>query len=239
MKGADDKFRRSLDFAKGEVHLTGTDQLGRDVFVRILYGTRISLTIGLVAVSIYATIGTILGAFAGYFGRWVDMVIMRVVEVVLCVPALFLILTILALFDTRSIFVIMVAIGLVSWTGITRLVRGEFLRERNIEYVAAAKVMGFPERRIVFQHVLPNALAPVLVAVPFGVASAILIESTLMFLGLGDPTVPSWGRILNDGREHGYWHLILPPAVAIFVTVTALNLVGDGLRDALDPKLRD
>ncbi len=235
----DDKFRGFLDFERGEVHLLGTDEIGRDIFARILYGTRISLTIGLIAVSIYVTIGTVLGALAGYFGGRVDMLIMRLVEIMICIPYLFLLLTIVALFQQQSIFLIMFAIGIISWTGVTRLVRGEFIRERNIEYVDAARAMGFRTPRIVFRHILPNAMGPVLVAATFGVAGAILAESGLSFLGMGDVTVPSWGAILNHGRENEYWHLILPPSVAIFLTVTALNLVGDGLRDALDPKLRD
>lgn len=235
----DDKFCGFFDFERGEVHLLGTDEIGRDILARILYGTRISLTIGIIAVSIYVTIGTILGALAGYYGKKVDMVIMRLVEVMISLPQLFLLLMIVALFEERSIFLIMFAIGLVSWTGVTRLVRGEFIRERNIEYVDAARAMGFRAPRIVFRHILPNAMAPVLVAATFGVAAAILVESGLAFLGLGDVSVPSWGAILNHGRENEYWHLIIPPSVAIFITVTALNLVGDGLRDALDPKLRD
>ena len=234
-----DRFNRSFNFERGERHLLGTDEEGRDVFSRLLYGTRISLTIGLVAVSIYITIGTILGALAGFFGGFVDLVIMRLVEIIICIPGLFLILTIVALFDQKSIFMIMFAIGIVSWTGITRLVRGEFLRERNSEYVLSAEAMGFSTPRIIFRHVLPNAVGPVLVSATFGVAGAILTESGLSFLGLGDPTAPSWGGILDHGRTNQYWHLIIPPSIAIFITVTALNLVGDGVRDALDPKLRD
>ena len=235
--GREEQFVRA--FADRPDHILGTDLQGRDVFARILYGTRISLTIGLVAVSIYVTIGTILGALAGYFGRKIDLAIMRLVEIVICVPGLFLIMMIVALTENRSIFLIMVAIGLVGWTGVTRLVRGQFLRERALDYVTAARALGLSDGRIIFRHVLPNALAPVLVAATFGVASAILTENTLAFIGLGDFTVPSWGRILNDGRDSGYWHLILPPSIAIFLTVTALNLVGDGIRDALDPKLRN
>jgi peptide/nickel transport system permease protein len=233
-----DRFRGTMDFERGHRHLLGTDELGRDVFARILYGTRISLTIGLVAVFIYTVIGTFLGALAGYFRGWVDTTIMRVIEVMICIPGLILILIIISLFQSRSIFMIMFAIGIVSWTGIARLVRGEYLRERTLDYVTAARAMGLGNRRIAFRHILPNAFAPVLVAATFGICGAILTESTLAFLGLGDVTVPSWGRILDDGRIHRYWHLIIPPSVAIFVTVTSLSLVGDGLRDALDPKLR-
>jgi peptide/nickel transport system permease protein len=227
-------------FADRPDHLLGTDIQGRDVFARILYGTRISLTIGIVAVSIYVTIGTFLGAIAGFFGRRYDLIIMRLVEIMICVPSLFLIMMIVAMTppDKRSIFIIMFAIGIVSWTGVTRLVRGQFLRERALDYVTAARAMGLSNARIIFRHVLPNAFAPVLVAATFGIAGAILTENTLAFIGLGDVTVPSWGRILNDGRDSGYWHLILPPSIAIFITVTALNLVGDGVRDAMDPKLR-
>ncbi len=226
-------------FDHGETHVLGTERIGRDIFSRILYGTRISLTIGIFAVSIYITIGTILGALAGYFGGRTDLVIMRIVETVICIPGLFLMLTIVAFFEKRSIWLIMFAIGVVAWTGITRLVRGEFMRERNKEYVDAARSMGYSTPRIIFRHVLPNALGPVLVAAAFGIPGAILAESGLSFLGLGDPSVPSWGRLLFDARTQEYWALIVPPAVAIFVTVTALNLVGDGLRDALDPKLRN
>jgi len=238
LPGAEHHFR-TFSFVEGDHdHLFGTDETGRDVFTRILYGTRISLTIGVVAVAIYITIGTVFGALAGFYGGRTDLVIMRVVEVLICIPGLFLILTIVALFESKSLFLIMGAIGFVSWTGITRLVRGEFLRERSREYVLAARSMGYSNARIVFRHILPNALGPVIVAASFGVPTAILTESGLSFLGLGDMTIPSWGRVLDMGRKTEYWHLILPPSIAIFLTVTALNLVGDGLRDALDPKLR-
>jgi peptide/nickel transport system permease protein len=216
----------------------GCDNNGRDVLGRILYGARISLTIGVVAVSIYVTIGTILGSIAGYFGGWVDMLIVGLLQVMLCIPFMFLLLTVIAVFETRSIFMVMVTIGLISWTGITRLVRGEFFRQRSIDYVVAAKALGIPERRIIFGHILKNAMAPVLVAAAFGVAGAILAESFLSFIGLGDPNAPSWGGILQEGRAHRKSWLILSPGIAIFFVVTVLNLVGDGLRDALDPKLR-
>ena len=239
LEGREESFAPALDLRHGARHLLGTDEVGRDVLARILYGTRISLTIGIVAVAIYVAIGTILGALAGYLGGRTDLLIMRLVEILICIPTLFLLMTIVALFESRSIFLIMGAIGVIGWTGVCRLVRGQVLRERGLDYVVAAKALGYTTRRIVFRHVLPNALAPVLVAATFGVASAILTESTLSFIGLGDIAVPSWGRILDDGRQHGYWHLILPPSVAIFITVLALNLVGDGMRDALDPKLRN
>jgi len=237
--GAEDGYRGLLSFSGGERHLLGTDKVGRDLFARLVYGTRISLSVGLLAVAIYVTIGTIMGAIAGYAGGRVDMFIMRAIEIIICVPGLFLILTIVALFDVKSIFMIMVAIGIVGWTGIARLVRGEILRERAKDYVSAAKSLGLSSRRILFRHILPNAISPVIVAATFGVAGAIITESTLSFLGLGDSNVPSWGMILDAGRTDHEWHMILCPGVAIFVTVTLLNMVGDGLRDALDPKLRN
>jgi peptide/nickel transport system permease protein len=156
----------------------------------------------------------------------------------ICFPTLFLLLTIIAVFDTRSIFLIMAAIGLVGWPGVSRLVRGEFLRQRGLDYVVAAKAQGIRERRIIFRHVLPNCLGPVLVSATFGIASAILVESSLAFLGLGDTNVASWGQMLSSGRDSMMWHLILAPGFAIFFVVTIFNLVGEGLRDALDPKLR-
>ncbi len=219
-------------------HLLGTDKEGRDVFTRLLYGTRISLTIGVVAVGIYMTIGVVIGALGGYYGGWVDMVVLRLIEVMICFPTLFLILTLRGFIDNPSIFHIMLIIGVTGWTRIARLVRGEFLRLKNQEFVQAAIAMGLTQRKIIFRHVLPNALGPVFVSAAFGVAGAILIEATLSFLGLGPPTAPSWGQILTTGRDTGQMALILAPGFAIFVTVSLLNLVGDGARDALDPKLR-
>jgi peptide/nickel transport system permease protein len=219
-------------------HFLGTDREGRDVLTRLLYGTRISLTIGVVAVAIYVTIGAILGSIAGYFGGKTDAIILRMIEVMLCFPTFFLILTIRGFIDDPSIFHIMVIIGLTGWTKVARLVRGEFLRLKNEEFVQAAKAMGLKEGRIIFRHILPNSLGPVLVAATFGVAGAILIEASLSFLGLGPPTAPSWGQILTTGRQTGQMALILAPGFAIFVTVSLLNLVGEGVRDAIDPKMR-
>lgn len=218
--------------------LLGTDLEGRDVFVRMLYGTRISLTIGVVAVAIYVLIGVILGAMAGYFGGWVDVMISRLIEVMICIPSFFLILTLVALVQDRSIFHVMVIIGVTSWTGVARLVRAEFLQQRELEYVLAAQALGLPRWRVIFRHILPNALGPVLVSATFGVASAIITESSLAFLGLGDLSVPSWGETLNAGRLEMKPWLIFPPGIAIFVVVSVFNLAGEGLRDALDPKLR-
>ncbi|MGE3966274.1 MAG: ABC transporter permease, partial [Planctomycetota bacterium] len=185
----------------GNLHPLGTDKNGRDVFARIIYGTRVSLTIGVIAVVIYCTIGTILGALMGFFGGWVDMTLMRLVEIMICFPVFAFVLIVVAVLETKNIFVVMVAIGLVSWTSVARLIRGQFLAERGQEYVLAARAMGVPRWRIVFQHVLPNAIHPMFVAATFGVASAILLESGLAFLGLGDPNVPSWGQLLLQGRQ--------------------------------------
>lgn len=219
-------------------HPMGTDKEGRDVMVRMLYGTRISLTIGVVAVAIYVSIGILIGATAGFFGGWVDMLISRMVEIVMCFPSFFLILTLAAFIEQRSIFHVMAIIGLTRWTGVARLVRGEFLRQRGLDYVQAAKALGLGRTRIMFGHVLPNAIAPVLVSATFGIAGAILTESSLSFLGLGDKTAPSWGGILAAGRVESKLWLILIPGFAIFFVVSVFNLVGDGLRDALDPKQR-
>lgn len=224
--------------AREEHHWMGVDANQRDVLARLLFGSRISLTIGIVAVSINVLIGILLGALAGYYGRKVDLIISRFIEVMICFPTFFLILTIIAVFDSRSIFLIMGALGIVGWPGVARLVRGEFIRQRNLDYVTAAKALGLKERRIIFRHVLPNCLGPVLVSATFGVAGSILTESGIAFLGLGDVKAPSWGQMLSNGRASQEWHLILAPGFAIFFVVTVFNLLGEGLRDALDPKLR-
>jgi len=219
-------------------HWLGTDKEGRDVFTRMVYGTRISISIGVVAVSIYVCIGIFLGAMAGYFGGAVDMWITRLIEIMICFPSFFLILTIVSFVEKKTIFHIMFIIGLTHWTGVARLVRAEFLKLRNMDYVQAAIALGLSKGRIMFGHVLPNAMAPVLVSATFGVAAAILTESSLSFLGLGDPSAPSWGEMLNIGRLEGKIWLILSPGIAIFFIVSVFNLVGEALRDALDPRLR-
>jgi peptide/nickel transport system permease protein len=219
-------------------HWLGVDESTRDVAVRLLYGTRISLTIGIIAVAIYVTIGIILGSLAGFFAGKIDIAIQRLIEIVMSIPSLIIILVLVAFFEKTSIFHIMLVIGLVRWTGVARLVRGEFYRLRGQDFVTSAVALGFPTWKIIFHHILPNAMGPVLVAATFGVAGAILLESTLSFLGLGDLSAPSWGQTLSEGYSSGAWHLILAPGFAIFITVSLLNLVGEGIRDALDPKMR-
>lgn len=236
-EGSDTGWAGVLDFLNRN-HM-GTDGTGRDLMTRMIWGSRISLSIGFVAVGIYVLIGVFVGALAGYFGGWVDMIISRVIEIVICFPTFFLILTVIA-FLGSSIWNIMLVIGFTGWPGVARLVRGEFFRLRNRDFVTAGKALGFSDARVIFRHVLPNALAPVLVAATFGVASAILVESSLSFLGFGVkvPT-PTWGSVLSSARESWiYWWITIFPGFAIFLTVTMYNLVGEGIRDAVDPKLR-
>ena len=219
-------------------HLLGTDTNGRDVLSRMVYGARISMLIGIVAVSIYVTIGINLGALAGYFSGWVDLLISRLIEIVLCFPVLFLILAVQA-YLKPSIFNIMAALGLVWWTGVARLQRGEFMRIVNQDFVQAVRALGGSNLRIIFLHILPNALGPILVMVSFGIAGSILVESALSFLSFGVPQpMASWGDLLNNGRNdvQGTWWLTVFPGFAIFLTVTCFNLVGEGVRDALDPR---
>ncbi len=223
----------------GFVHLLGTDNTGRDVLTLLLFGTRISMTVGFVAVGIYITVGVILGALAGYFGGTLDMLISRVIEIILLFPSFFLILTLVALIGP-SIYIIMVVIGITGWPTIARLIRGEVLKQRAIDYTMAAQALGSSHLRIVLRHILPNSLSPALVAAPFGIAGAIITEAGLSLLGFGvRPPTPTWGTLLRLGNgNYTYWWLIVVPSVAIFVTVTVFNLVGNGLRDAMDPKLR-
>ncbi len=220
-------------------HWLGTDKLGRDVMAGIIHGSRVSLFIGFVAVGISMFIGIVLGALAGFFGSWVDLAISRLFELMMAIPTFFLLITIAALLPP-SIFLTMTVIGLTSWVGIARFTRNEFLRIRGLDYVTAAIALGVSNRQVMFRHILPNALAPVMVSVVLGVAAAILVESSLSFLGIGVPAdLVTWGSILNEARSNSFaWWLAVFPGVAIFITVLAYYLVGEGLRDALDPKLR-
>jgi peptide/nickel transport system permease protein len=220
-------------------HLLGTDGIGRDIAAGMLHGTRISLTIGFVVVLIQGAIGLTLGAIAGYYGGWIDIGISRFIEVMLGIPQLFLLITVAAIFPP-SIYIIMILLGLTGWTGIARYVRSEFLRVRALEFVDAARSLGASDLRVIVRHILPNSLAPVLVAMSFGVAGAILAESGLSFLGIGVPAhLVTWGSILSGARANTFaWWLAVFPGAAIFLTVTVYNLMGDGLRDALDPKTR-
>jgi peptide/nickel transport system permease protein len=221
------------------VHLLGTDNTGRDIFTRMVYGTRISITVGIMAVGIYLSIGCFVGSLAGYFGGVVDMLISRVIEVVLLFPAFFLILTLVAVFGS-SIYIIMFVIGITGWPTVARLIRGEVLKQRAADYVSAAQALGFSHARILFRHILPNSLYPALVAAPFGIAGAVITEAGLSLLGFGvKPPIPSWGNILKLGSEnYALWWLVLVPSLAIFFTVTVFNLIGNGLRDAMDPRMR-
>jgi len=221
-------------------HPLGTDDLGRDVLARMAHGARISLSVGFVAVGIATVLGLVVGLLAGYYGGRVESVLMRFVDVMLCFPTFFLILSVVA-FIGPSIWNIMVIIGLTGWMGVARLVRAETLSLKERDFIAAARAQGAGTGRIMFRHILPNTLAPILVAATLGVAGAILTESALSFLGIGvQPPTPSWGNILIAGKDNieFAWWLSFFPGAAILVTVLGYNLLGEGIRDAADPRLK-
>lgn len=228
------------DRALSATHWLGTDDIGRDVLAGIIHGSRYALSIGFVAMGIALLIGVVLGALAGYYGGIVDIVISRMIELFITLPTFFLIITVVAIYSKGGVWLIMAVIGLTGWTSIARFTRGEVLRVRNLDFVTAANALGFSPARTIFRHILPNALAPVLVSAAFGIASAVLIESSLSFLGFGvPPTVVTWGSVLSRARVNiSAWWLAVFPGLMIFITVAAYNLIGDALRDATDPRLR-
>jgi len=221
-------------------HLMGTDEQGRDVLSRMIHGSKVSLSVGFVAVGLSLAIGIFLGGVAGYWGGRLDLLLSRLIEIMMCFPTFLFILPVIT-FLGSSLWNIMIVIGVTGWTGVARLVRGEFFKWRNYDFVTAQKALGGSSMRIMFKHILPNSLAPVMVAASFGVASAILTESSLSFLGFGvQPPTPSWGDILSQSREFMdiAWWLTIFPGVAIFLTVTMFNLMGEGIRDAIDPRMK-
>jgi peptide/nickel transport system permease protein len=234
---------RALKAAPNDDHILGTDKAGRDVFTRLIYAGRVSLSVGIVAVSIYLVIGILLGSLAGFYGGWVDSVVMRLADVFLSFPTLIIIITLASVLGP-SIYNVMLAIGVLGWPPIARLLRGELLSLRERDYVLGARSIGCDGKRLILKHLLPNAMAPVIVAATFGIAYAILIEAGLSFLGLGvRPPTASWGNMLTDAQsltilEDMPW-LWLPPGIMIAMAVLSINFIGDGLRDALDPYLQN
>lgn len=234
----------SKELAPSIHHPMGTDSLGRDVFARVVHGTRISLKVGVIAISISLLIGVILGAFAGFFGGMPDMIIMRATDVFMALPAAILALAVMAVFENPSINKIFFVLGFIGWTTIARLVRSRVMEIRNEEYIIASAALGFSRMRTLFRHVLPNSLAPIIVAATIGIAGNILTEAWLSFLGLGaQPHIPSWGRMITEGQSYLVtaskpWIYVFP-GMALFVTVIGFNLLGDGLRDVLDPTLKE
>ena len=237
--GPNDIDRKHILEPPGIQHPLGTDDLGRDVLSRMIWGSQISLSVGFVAVGISVVMGMIFGSLSGYYGGWMDRIIMRFIDIMLSVPTFFLILAVIA-FIGSSIWNIMIIIGITSWMGVARLVRAEFLSLKEREYVLAARAVGASNMRIIFRHIMVNSLAPVLVSAVLGIAGAVLVESSLSFLGIGvQPPTPSWGNILTLGKDNmeTAWWLSVFPGLAILITVLGYNLLGEGVRDALDPRL--
>lgn len=219
-------------------HLLGTDSLGRDVMSRMIWGSRVSLKVGFVAVGLATVIGIFFGALAGFYGGWIDNLVMRLCDIMLCFPSMFLILAVIAILEP-SIWNVMIVIGVTGWMGVARLVRAEILSLKSRDFITAAQALGASDARLILRHLLPNALTPVLVSATLGVAGAILTESALSFLGLGvQPPTPTWGGMLTEGKDHleQAWWLSLYPGLAILITVLSYNLLGEGLRRVLDPR---
>ena len=219
-------------------HFFGTDELGRDVFSRMVHSTKISLSVGIISISIATVIGLVIGLVSGYYGKKVDMILMRLVDIMLCFPTFFLILMVVA-FTKPNIYNIMIVIGLTSWPGLARYVRGEVLSVREREYIISARLAAINDIKILFVHILPNVFVPVVVTFTLGIGSAILTESALSFLGLGvQPPQPSWGNILSSGKDyiHIAWWLSLFPGIAIFVIVMGFNLIGEGIKKMFNVK---
>ena len=224
----------------GGDHYLGTDGIGRDLLAGLIHGSRISLSVGIVAAGIAVIVGVLLGSLAGYYGGKVDLIISRFIEIMLNFPLFFIIIVIVAIYGS-SILYVMLIIGLTTWTTEARLIRGEILKVRNMEYILAANSVGLPNKRIIFRHVLPNSIAPVFVSGAFAIAAAILLEATLSFFGMGvSATMVTWGSLVNEGRTNpAAWWLAIFPGLMIFIAVVSYNLIGEGLRDALDPRLKD
>jgi len=238
-RNPNDIDRKHILEPPGVHHPLGTDDLGRDVLSRMIWGARISLAVGFVAVGIATFIGMIIGALAGYYGGWVESVTMRFIDIMLSIPTFFLILAVIA-FIGPSIWNIMIVIGLTAWMGVARLVRAEFLSLKEREFVLAARAVGASDFRIIFRHIMINSMAPVLVSAVLGIAGAVLVESALSFLGIGvQPPTPSWGNILTLGKDNIEiaWWLSVFPGLAILITVLGYNLLGEGIRDSIDPRL--
>ena len=231
---------REPDFVIARTFIFGTDQYGRDILSRVIYGSKISLSIGFLVVLISVSLGTIIGVSSGYFGGWIDAVMMRIVDVLIAFPALFLILIIIATFG-NSIYLIVITLSFTGWMGVARIVRSQVLSLKEQEFILAAKSLGLSNMRIIFRHLAPNTLTPVIIAATLRIGSIILTEAGLSFLGLGvQPPTPSWGNIINEGRDSllNYWWISTFPGIAILTTVVCFNLIGDGVRDALDPRMR-
>jgi peptide/nickel transport system permease protein len=234
----DERDSANRDSAPTLEHPLGTDALGFDVWSQLVYSTRVSLLVGITTGVLVVGLGTLIGLVAGYFGGWVDQVLMRLADTVISFPGLVIILAAIAVLGS-SLTNIVLVMGVILWPGTARLVRSQVLSLRNWDFVEAARAQGATKRRILWRHILPNVLSSVIVAVTLAVASAILIEANLSFLGLGDPTQPSWGRMLNAAQSHRVlrtrWWLWAPPGIAIALCTLSINFIGDGLRDALDP----